>query len=582
MGKEEVNKDMKEEFTQEEERALLLEMICTIYSNFDNIEGLIREIMDKRWWKKVLADESCLMIFKNGDYESILPCIHYNRKKKHCWDEESAKGLFEEARDKGIPLFPDKWYLPEIKSKAIIPLKDSRDKVIGLLNLSSKDKDAFREGDEKIMQIAIHTGIVIGIGNGYKRRLIMLSRVSDELMRNLENPELLDIMVKIIKEILQAEVCSLFLVSEDKEHLELKREYGYPVGKERIFKQTPPLLITDGEKTGLPGYVASTQKTIRLDKKGIMEHPSWSGNERISSLEYLKSGKCFSLMATPIKRGDELLGVLKVENKLDKDGYPEGMKFSIEDEILLHIFSDKIALSLEIADSIRKRKEAEKITRSFIRATSHTLRTPMHTVLDCFDQLEEEKPELEENELFQVLKQETYRFARLAKNLLYLSKQDTKTLRFIKEDFDIGEIIKRIRVLFKRSFLTQKIEFVYIPKGDTSLYADKDALMDVFINLMANSVHAIKWKERGFGKIMIDVKDSNGFLNIEVIDDGVGMDKEFKEAMKEAREKKGRMGLGLRVVKAIIKGHKGKIYLKDNPEGGAIFGFTLPKPKEGR
>ncbi|HAW49694.1 TPA: hypothetical protein DCX16_01905 [bacterium] len=573
-----------EELTLEEEGALLLNMICTIYSSFDNIEVLIKEIKNKKWWGKILADESCLLIFKDKGYEIPIPCAHYNKKDKnlHCWEVPEAKMAFEEAKEKKRLIFPKKWHIEGVLSKVIIPLINREGNVIGLLNLSSKEKDAFSKNVPKIREIARHTGIAIDINKEHGNRLTDLSKISDILMANLESPDLLKIMVKKVKEILEAEICSLFLVSEDKNFLELKEGYGYPIDKEDIFRKTPRILITDGEKTGLTGWFAATEKSLRLDKDGIRRHPAWSGIERTSKLEYLPSKKCFSLMATPIiGMNKDFLGVLKVENKLDKNGNPKKMKFSKEDELLFRILSIKIAICLEMADSIRKREEAERITRSFMKATSHTLKTPMHTILDAFDQLEEERQELMYDELFSVLKQESYRLARLIKNLLYLSKTEVKTLKFIKEEFDIKEVVDRIKVLFKRPFNQQNIEFNYNPLvEDTFVYADKDATIDVFINLIVNSVNAIKWKEKEKGYIEVRVLEENkNFLNVKVIDDGIGIDSSIRKAVEEAREKKGKIGLGLIVVRKIVEGHRGEIKIENNPEGGTIFSFTLPKSK---
>jgi len=68
---------------------------------------------------------------------------------------------------------------------------------------------------------------------------------------------------------------------------------------------------------------------------------------------------------------------------------------------------------------------------------------------------------------------------------------------------------------------------------------------------------------------------------ITVTDNGAGLPAELRNSLFEpfVTTKRNGMGLGLTISRAIISGHRGEIWFEENPEGGSIFGFSLPALK---
>jgi len=101
---------------------------------------------------------------------------------------------------------------------------------------------------------------------------------------------------------------------------------------------------------------------------------------------------------------------------------------------------------------------------------------------------------------------------------------------------------------------------------------------EIFTNLISNAIkHAQKGK-----RIVVDSKDEGNFWLIRVLDFGAGIKDANKKLIFERfqrEEKKGvkGSGLGLAIVGKIVELHNGRIWVEDNPEGGAVFVVEIPK-----
>jgi signal transduction histidine kinase len=103
-------------------------------------------------------------------------------------------------------------------------------------------------------------------------------------------------------------------------------------------------------------------------------------------------------------------------------------------------------------------------------------------------------------------------------------------------------------------------------------------LSRVFYNLMFNAVDEMP---EG-GKIKMHFRTTDSELVTEIEDTGGGIAPEMLNKLFEAFETFGKVrgtGLGLSIAKRIIDEHRGRIYARNVPGGGALFGFTLPLAK---
>jgi signal transduction histidine kinase len=104
-------------------------------------------------------------------------------------------------------------------------------------------------------------------------------------------------------------------------------------------------------------------------------------------------------------------------------------------------------------------------------------------------------------------------------------------------------------------------------------------LARVFHNFMGNAADAMP----GGGSVRLSFSiNSEGAVVTEMHDTGKGIPPQMLDRLFQAFATHGKAngtGLGLAICKKIIQDHKGAVYARNAPEGGAVFGFTLPVPK---
>ncbi len=112
------------------------------------------------------------------------------------------------------------------------------------------------------------------------------------------------------------------------------------------------------------------------------------------------------------------------------------------------------------------------------------------------------------------------------------------------------------------------------------VYADKKQISRVFINLIKNAIQAIPEEKNGI--IEVGLEKQNGEVLISVRDNGTGIpeDKQEKIFMPNFTTKSSGMGMGLAIVKNIIKNAEGEIWFETKPDKGTTFFVKLPEYKE--
>jgi PAS domain S-box-containing protein len=190
----------------------------------------------------------------------------------------------------------------------------------------------------------------------------------------------------------------------------------------------------------------------------------------------------------------------------------------------------------------------------------------------------------ESEELLDLIKEQTIRGNRLVSNVRTLSKLvDTK---IITKPTELYRVLENSIKYVKNSFRTKKIRihlnFVY---HEFKVSAN-NLLEDVFENILIN---AIKYNANEVIEILIKISrivESNRiYIQIEFIDNGIGIPDSLKESIfqRESKEKKGGkgMGLGLSLVFNIIKQYGGKIWVENKVKvdytQGSNFILLLPE-----
>ena len=117
-------------------------------------------------------------------------------------------------------------------------------------------------------------------------------------------------------------------------------------------------------------------------------------------------------------------------------------------------------------------------------------------------------------------------------------------------------------------------------EGDFAL-VDRIQIQQVLLNLVRNAIDAMKQSTR---KELTITKHapSDGMVTVSVSDTGPGIDPEIRAQLFQpfVTTKPEGMGVGLSISRTIIDAHGGKLWVDDNPQGGATFRFSLPVAQE--
>jgi signal transduction histidine kinase len=150
-----------------------------------------------------------------------------------------------------------------------------------------------------------------------------------------------------------------------------------------------------------------------------------------------------------------------------------------------------------------------------------------------------------------------------------------------KESVDVNEVIREMIVLL-HSEATQSAVAVRteLAADLPQVMGDRVQLQQVLMNLLLNSIDAMKNVEGTRELTIQSHRTDNGQVLISVSDTGVGLPPQMAEQIFDAffTTKPHGTGMGLRISRSIIESHGGRLWAAGAPERGATFHLTLPAP----
>jgi two-component system sensor histidine kinase KdpD len=235
----------------------------------------------------------------------------------------------------------------------------------------------------------------------------------------------------------------------------------------------------------------------------------------------------------------------------------------------------------EEAQRAHVRAETERMRNAILSSVSHDLRTPLATITGAASSLVEERGDLDpaaRRELSRSIYREADRLDRLLKNLLDMMRIEAGAVQLNKEWHPVDEVVGAALARLEGQLRDHTVNTAF-PADLPLVLVDGVLLEQVVINLVEN---AVKYAPPG-SAIDLSGSASDREVIVEIADRGPGIpfgeesrifDKFYRA--KPARE--GGVGLGLTICRGIIEAHGGRIWAKNRPGGGALFGFAIPLP----
>jgi signal transduction histidine kinase len=219
---------------------------------------------------------------------------------------------------------------------------------------------------------------------------------------------------------------------------------------------------------------------------------------------------------------------------------------------------------------------------NFVSAVTHELKTPVASLRLYLDTLElREIPDLRRREFYHTMREDLDRLNTTINNVLHAAMYTDRPVAEPKP-VDMARLVRRAVELTRTRHQLGK-ETVSLDAPDSLLVlGDATALETAVLNLLDN---AVKYSRERI-KIEVDLAMTvEGEARLRVKDHGVGMSRahlrfvfnRFYRIGSEVRRSRTGTGLGLFIVKSVVKGHKGRITGESpGPDRGATFTVILP------
>ncbi len=252
-------------------------------------------------------------------------------------------------------------------------------------------------------------------------------------------------------------------------------------------------------------------------------------------------------------------------------------------------FESLLKLIKEYTDNkhleIERLHDRDDFRKDFLGDVSHELKTPIFTaqgyILTLLD--------------------ESFKDKNLRKKYLERANKSIERLNFIVKDLDMISKLEMGMELNLKSFniiklIAEVLDILDIKAGKKNItltfnafyefpilvYADKERIEQVLINLISNSINY--GKNNGTTTIDVQTYSKDQFI-INISDDGIGIPSKelgrlferFYRVDKSRSREQGGSGLGLSIVKHIVEAHGQQVFVKSELNKGSSFSFTLNK-----
>jgi PAS domain S-box-containing protein len=241
----------------------------------------------------------------------------------------------------------------------------------------------------------------------------------------------------------------------------------------------------------------------------------------------------------------------------------------------------KIQMWVGSSTDIQEIKEQDQQKDYFISLASHELKTPITSIKAYTQMLQATYSNSSDAFLTKslgVVDKQIVKLTNLISDLLDLSKIKSGSLTLHKENFQVNEFIQE--TIDEIKHINPDYEIAFSKGVNTLLYADRDRIGQVLINLLTN---AIKYSPQ-CGKIKVESLIKNNTLIVSVEDYGIGINKDDQQKIFERFYRvEGRnektfpgFGIGLFISMEIIRRHNGNIAVKSELGKGSLFYFSIP------
>ncbi len=460
-----------------------------------------------------------------------------------------------------------------VRSEVAVPLITGEE-IVGVLNLDADRVNAFDDADEEFlrdvaawMTPVIRRAWVYESARHRARLLESLVRIGQLINSTLSRDEALATVTREARSLIGAKMCSLLLLDEGRDWLELQAHHG--AGEAYVGK--PRMAVEES----LLGIVVRRRKPMQVEN--VQESGRYE-NVRIAREEGL-----VSLLSVPLVYRDRAIGTLNVYT-----GSPH--VFSDEEVRALLAYAELSALALEKARLYERIVVVEEELRQSERLSAlgllaaeiaHEIRNPLTVMKMLHHALRPETARMDDwGNDFRIMGEKMDQLNHIVDRVLDFARSTEPKLAAT----DVNQLLDDLHILTRHKLKAQGVSLVR--RFDTRVprvLADATQLEQAFLNLTLNAVEAMP----GGGTLRISSRalpigtqgGAPTHVAVRFCDTGVGMSAEqlaraFKTILNTTKARG--TGLGLAIVGRVIDLHRGVIRVHSHPGRGTVFTLVLP------
>ena len=461
----------------------------------------------------------------------------------------------------------------DVRSELAVPL-EVQGEVRGVLNVDSARRDAFSVGDQDLLQALAQQAATV-IHNTWlyeqlrlKARLFeTLANIGQAINSTLNLDDALKVITREASILMEAKMCSLLLLDERHEWLDLRASFG--AGEAYI--QKPRLNVEES----LLGVVVRRRKPLQV--------PNVQISSRYQNVEVARREGLVSLLSVPLLFDGQAIGTLSVYTR-------ELHSFSNEEIRILSALAQLSAIAIEkarlyerIVDVEEQLRQNEKLSALGLLAAevAHEIRNPLTVMKMLYHSMDLKfPPDDPRTKDSMIMSQKMDHLNKIVEQVLDFARSTEPKLAGVH----LNELINDLTLLTRHKLQNQNIQLVRQLASDLPMVmGDAAQLEQAFLNLMLNAVEAMP---KG-GRLKISTRVSNssrqggkplGVL-IEFQDTGEGMTNEQRKraftSLLNTTKRTG-TGLGLAIVTRVVETHRGEVKIVSQRGKGTTIRVALP------
>jgi signal transduction histidine kinase/ActR/RegA family two-component response regulator len=341
----------------------------------------------------------------------------------------------------------------------------------------------------------------------------------------------------------------------------LERSTAYSFLQQHLnLKQS--IEIANNEKLGIDDYdnFKEAQRLKKIEKSKLQNIEKERNN---------KFSKLINILALALISILSLLSLSLYKNNINRN----------KSNLLLHEKNNELIIAKE------KVEKASQARADFLSTVSHELRTPLNAINGITHLLLEEKPKKSQLHYLSSLKFSGNYLTTFINEILEINKIESNKVEVENINFNLKELLENIQNSLKEVATKNNNSFVLEidPNIPDNLMGDPTKLSQIFMNLVNNALKFTKDGNVTTITKLVCLQDGNAILSFAIIDTGIGIPKDklatvfesFSQGSVEINRKYGGTGLGLTIVKKLIKLMGGQINLESTVGKGSKFSFEL-------